>query len=280
MDIPKQPCVSVIVPCYNAGIYLQECLDSVMTQTYTDWECIVVDNASTDNSKEITEHYVQKDKRFRLIYHEIKGVSSARNKGIASSNGKYILPLDADDKISGTYLQKAVSVLENNDKIKVVYCDAELFGHMSGKWNLPEFSVNQMLIENAIFCAALFRRADFEKTPGYNESMITGFEDWDFWLSLITDDSEVYKITDVLFFYRIKKDSRNNSLDNEQQRMLRRQIYENHKKIYDSRLSISDLIFDYYVTKNKYTTLADSRDYRIGKIVLAPLRFLRKLLKK
>jgi glycosyltransferase involved in cell wall biosynthesis len=280
MDIIKQPCVSVIVPCYNAVIYLQECLDSVLDQTYTNWECIVVDNASTDNSKEIAEQYVQKDKRFRLIYHDIKGVSSARNKGITCSSGKYILPLDADDKISATYLQKAISILENNDKIKVVYCDAELFGHMSGKWNLPEFSLNQMLIENAIFCAALFRRADFNKTTGYNESMITGFEDWDFWLSLITDDSEVYKIPEVLFYYRIKKDSRNNSLDNDQQKILRRKIYENHKKLYDSRFIVSDLIFEYYVTKNKYTTLINSPDYSIGRSFLAPIRFFQKLLKK
>lgn len=274
------PKISIIVPCYNDGIYLEECLNSVFNQTYTDWECIIIDNGSTDNTKEVTSYFVQKDKRFIYLYQANKGVSLARNNGIKQSHGKFILPLDADDRIYGTYLQKAVTVLENNEKIKVVYCEAEFFGEISAKWVMPEFSIKQMLFDNLIFCSAMFRRIDYDNTKGFDQSMVAGFEDWDFWLSLINDDKEVFRIPEVLFFYRIKKNSRNNSLDYEKKKMLRRQIYENHKEIYDSKLVTSDLIFDYYLNQIKYETLYDSLDYKIGKALLSPIRFIRKLLKK
>jgi glycosyltransferase involved in cell wall biosynthesis len=280
MDNKKPICVSVIVPCYNDGIYLKECLDSVLNQTFSDWECIVIDNGSTDNTKEIASYFVQKDKRFIYQYQSNKGVSSARNNGIKNSRGKYIFPLDADDKIVETYLQKAVMVLDENTQIKIVYCDAELFGNSSGKWKLPEFSVKQMLTENIIFCSALYRRSDYDKTSGYNESMETGFEDWDFWLSLLNKDSDVFKIPEILFSYRIKTHSRNSSLDEAKQKSLRMIIFENHKELYASNLNTSDLIFEYYLLKNKSEMIFRSYDYALGKALLAPCRFVRKLLRK
>jgi glycosyltransferase involved in cell wall biosynthesis len=280
MDTLKHAYVSVIVPCYNDGIYLKECLDSVLNQTYTDWECIIIDNGSTDNTKEVASYFAQKDKRFIYKNQSQKGVSSARNNGIKSSGGKYIFPLDADDKISETYLQKAVNILEENMQIKIVYCDAELFGNSSGKWKLPEFSVKQMLIENIIFCSALYRRSDYDKTSGYNESMETGFEDWDFWLSMINRDSDVFKIPEILFSYRIKTHSRNSSLDEDKQKSLRKLIFDNHNELYASNLNTSDLIFEYYLLKNKSEMIFRSYDYSIGTALLAPFRFVRKLLRK
>ena len=280
MDKPLEiPLVSVIVPCYNHGRFLVECLESVLTQTFINWECIVVDNGSTDNTKALTDSFTKKDSRFHYLYSDIKGVSLARNLGIKSGKGKYILPLDADDKIGNTYLEQALTVLEKNEEIKLVYCNAKLFGDSSGEWILPDFSVKGLLIENLIFCSALYRKSDFENTQGYNELMIEGFEDWDFWLSFISKDNQVYRISDFLFFYRIRKESRNNSLDIEKQRELRRLIFNNHKELYGVNFNMSDLVFDLYTTKKKLENTDKSYQLKIGKLILKPLRILNNLLK-
>ena len=280
MENNQQPAVSVIVPCYNYAAFLSECLDSILAQTFTNWECIIADNCSTDNTKEIAEKYVQKDSRFKYIYCEIKGVSAARNKAIANSSGKYILPVDADDRIGENYLQKAVPVLEGKSNVKIVYCQAELFGHTSGKWNLPEYSLEKMLKQNIVFCSGLYRRTDFDQTKGYNETFLQGFEDWDFWLSLLQNGGDVHRINEVLFYYRIRKTSRNNSLDMEKQKTLRRMVYENHKQLYAQSLNMSDVIFENYLNETKYNSIAGSMDYRIGKLLLSPLRMIKRLLGK
>jgi len=272
------PIVSVIVPCFNHGIFLQECLESVLQQTYKNWECIVIDNGSTDNTKEVTESFIQKDKRFKYIYTLEKGVSLARNTGIKNSSGKYILPLDADDKIASPYIEKAVEVLEKNQSIKLVYCNARLFGAVNRDWLLPDYSLKNILIENIIFCSAIFRRKDFDQSKGYNEKMVEGFEDWDFWLDLLKDGGEVYKLPEIYFFYRIKAESRNHALDTEKQKKLRRQVYENHKELYKKVTENADFIFEFYEMQNEYKTLKNSSDLKAGNYALAPIRFIKKLL--
>ncbi len=110
------------------GIISPDALNSVLAQVYTNWECIILDDGSTDDSAKVAKAYTEKDKRFTYIYQVNKGLPSARNAAIKNSSGKYILPLDADDKISPGYLAGAVDVLEKNKDIKLVYCRAELFG--------------------------------------------------------------------------------------------------------------------------------------------------------
>jgi len=277
MNTTIAPIVSVIVPCYNHGIYLGECFDSILNQTYKNWECIVIDNGSTDNTKQVTESYVQKDKRFKYIYTQQKGVSFARNLGIKNSTGKYILPVDADDKIAPLYIEKAVEVLERKENVKLVYCNARLFGAANKDWILPEFSIKNILIENIIFCSALFRRKDYDQTTGYNEQMVEGFEDWDFWLDLLKNGWDVVKLPEIYFFYRIKKDSRNHNLDVEKQKRLRERIYQNHKELYSEILENAGFVFEFYDLQNKYNVLNNSRDLEVGKKVLSPVRFIKSL---
>ena len=272
--------VSIIVPCFNHGIYLTECLESVLLQTYKNWECIVIDNGSTDNTKQVTESFIKKDVRFKYIYNSEKGVSLARNTGIKNSIGKYILPLDADDKIAIPYIEKAVEVLEKNQNINLVYCNAKLFGAVSKDWILPEYSIKNMLVENIIFCSAVFRRKDFDLTTGYNEQMVEGFEDWDFWLTILKDNGKVFKLPETYFFYRIKESSRNQDLDIEKQKKLRKQIYQNHKELYDKTTENADFIFEFYEFQNKYNVLKNSTDLKVGKYVLAPIRFIKRLFGK
>ena len=96
--------VSVIVPVYNQGEFLSEALESVLQQTYPNWECIIVNDGSTDNSGEVAKGYVNKDDRFKYLYQDNSGVAAARNNGIRHSDGFYILPLDSDNVLCPTYL--------------------------------------------------------------------------------------------------------------------------------------------------------------------------------
>src|SRR5687768_10004937 len=91
------PLVSIIVPCFNQAEFLNETLQSVLSQTISDWECIIINDGSKDNSEEIALPWVDKDKRFKYLKQENRGVCAARNKGISEANGKYILPLDGDN---------------------------------------------------------------------------------------------------------------------------------------------------------------------------------------
>ena len=128
--------VSIIVPCYNQAQYLPEALQSVLDQTYSDWECIIVNDGSPDDTDIVAKEWLVKDTRFKYIYKENGGLSSARNAGIESSKGDYILPLDADDKIGRDYLKLAAQAFEHNVDLKLVYCNAEKFDLVNEFWHL------------------------------------------------------------------------------------------------------------------------------------------------
>lgn len=104
------PLISIIVPCYNQAEYLDECLQSVLDQTYYNWECIIVNDGSSDNTEIVAQQWLNKDGRFKYSAKENAGLSLARNTGIANTNGEFILPLDADDKIGKDYCTKAIEV--------------------------------------------------------------------------------------------------------------------------------------------------------------------------
>lgn len=122
------PLVSVIVPCYNQAQFLPETLESIMQQTYHNWECIIMNDGSQDNTDEIAKIWIEKDHRIQYLKKENTGVCDTRNKGIALAKGTYILPLDADDKIAPQYIEKAIGEFNKNDKLKLVYCNTILFG--------------------------------------------------------------------------------------------------------------------------------------------------------
>ena len=270
--------VTVIVPAYNYANFIGECLDSVLSQTFKNWECIVIDNGSTDNTQEIVKSYSNKDGRIKYHYTNQKGVSLARNLAVSLSHGTYLLPLDADDKIDPTYLEKAVNIMNQNPEISLVYCNAILFGSVNKKWILPDFNYKAMLIENSIFCSALIKKNEFLAVNGYNVNMVEGFEDWDFWIKYLANNKKVYKLNDILFYYRIKQHSRNSVLDTEKQLRLRTQIYYNHKDIYHQFFSIPELIYQNYTLSTNYNTLHHSFTYKIGKLLTFPYNFIKKII--
>ncbi len=227
--------VSVIMPCYNDGKYIEQAVASLRAQTYQQNELIVVDDGSDDPHTIQTLHDLSFP-RLKKIHMQHMGPAYARNKGIAAAQGSYILPLDADDRIEPTYVEKAVRILDASRETGIVYCQADFFGEKSGKWELPPYSLKEMLAGNVIFASAMFRKADWEKAGGYNTAMKHGLEDYDFWLSLLGNGAQVYQIQEVLFHYRIKPVSRSSVMQKSLERMQEAycQVYINHKAFFDS----------------------------------------------
>lgn len=122
MAIAAVPLVSVIIPSYNRDTLIGETLNSIMSQTYTNWECIVVDDGSTDNSIYIIESFCKKDKRFRFYkrHRSPKGAQVCRNIGIENTNGKYTIFLDSDDLLANNCIENRVNYIEKNNGLSFV----------------------------------------------------------------------------------------------------------------------------------------------------------------
>lgn len=199
--------ISIIVPCYNQSPYLDECLQSVLDQTYQKWECIIVNDGSPDNTEEVALAWAKKDSRFKYYKKENAGVSSARNFGIEKAQGNWILPLDGDDKIAEQYLELAAQTFPENPDI--VYCKGSFFGIINDPFILDTFSYEGLLLNNLIFCSAFYKKEAWQKTDGYDTNLIHGFEDWEFWIELLkSSDKKVICLDYPGFYYRRKESSR------------------------------------------------------------------------
>lgn len=223
--------VSIVIPCYNHWQYLPEALESALSQTHSDIEIIVVDDGSEERPPQsLLEMLAQKGICLIKIPHS--GPSSARNLGIENATGQLILPLDADDKIGPTYIEKAQRIFLDQENVGIVYCDAQYFGSRNDLWDLPPYNFPDILFDNFIFSAALFKKEDWQKAGGYNVNMTQGWEDHDFWLSLIELKKTVVRIPEVLFYYRQNPDSRTNRFNSQQKIEMFEQMTKNHRKLY------------------------------------------------
>ncbi|NDV69035.1 glycosyltransferase family A protein [Dysgonomonas sp. 25] len=274
-----QPLVSIIVPCYNQAPYLDEALQSVLDQEYSNWECIIVNDGSADNSEEVALKWVEKNKRFKYFYKENSGVSATRNFAFNQSEGKYILPLDGDDKISQSYISEAVDIFEKDADVKIIYCNTIFFGVKEGKHISPEYKFENMFLKNPITNSSMFRRDVFPPS-GYNENMRDGLEDWDFWLSIIDDKTKVVKLNDFHLYYRIKEISRSTLVDREKNEKLLIQLFRNHQEKY---LRYFNPLRDHIEAdqfKREVIWLKEQPQWRIGSIVYKPFELIGKAWKK
>lgn len=229
----NEPKVSVIIPCYNRAKYVGETLKSVQNVNYPNLECIIVDNNSTDNSADVIRQFTSSDSRFKLIEQQENNISIARNTAILASTGEFILPLDSDDLIHPEYVREAAEVLKNRPEIAVVTCDAQLFGAKRGKWKRPEYNFNDFLIKVSIHNTSMYRRADYDKTTGYEPELMF-CEDWEFWINLLKRGGDVYKIRKNYLFYRKHGDSTQKKYRHspEENEFVTKFIYEKHKELY------------------------------------------------
>ncbi len=184
------PLVSVIVPCFNHGRYLRDCLDSIRDQTYPAIETIVVDDASSDpQTVALIERLENQVTVLRMPRNS--GPSAARNAAIDRASGRYILPVDADNKLLPDAVERLVSQLQGaGERVGYVYPNLQYFGNRSDYYEAPEFNLRALLQGNFADTSSLLDREVFDAGLRYPEDIVLGHEDWDFALSLA--EREVY----------------------------------------------------------------------------------------
>jgi glycosyltransferase involved in cell wall biosynthesis len=191
--------VSIVIPVHNYGRFLGDALDSVLAQTIADWECIVVDDGSTDDSASVASSYVNRDSRFTLIRQQQRGVSAARNAGLGRASGAFIQFLDADDRLHPTKLERHVAFLSAHPETDIVYGEVTFFrteapdvamhslgGRLSRSLMARVHGADEALrkLEHYNIMpinAALVRRTLFDRVGTFDETS-RGCEDWDLWL--------------------------------------------------------------------------------------------------
>lgn len=230
--------VSILMPCYNDGAYIEEAIASVEAQTWPSVEIIVVDDGSTDEKTKSILANLSERKRCTVLKQANQGPAAARNHAFRHAKGDYLLPLDADDRIAPTYLEKAVLDLESHPEAGVCYCHADLMGEGSGPWNLPDFSIGEMLVDNVVFVTSLIRREVFADVGGFDESLLKGIEDYDFFLSVLERQWRIRQLSETLFYYRIKSCSRSRALSENSALLdqLYQQIFQKHRAFFIEHL--------------------------------------------
>ncbi len=192
--------VTVVVPCFNHGKYILENLQSIFNQTFQFYEIIIVDDGSTDETATVLKKI--RHKKVRIFYTANHGPANARNLAITHAKGDLIVNLDADDRIAPEFLHKCVEVMDTNPNVGIVYSNAFLFGHKYEPFRIHDYTFEGMLRANCIIANACYRRCDWEKTEGYSSFLQHGYEDFDFWLSILELGREVRKIEETLVFIR------------------------------------------------------------------------------
>jgi glycosyltransferase involved in cell wall biosynthesis len=281
--------VSIVVPCYNQAKSLPQTLASVFNQSYQNWECIIVNDGSPDNTAEIARLWVDKDVRFRYLEKSNGGLASARNAGIAAAKGKIILPLDSDDLIKPLFLEKCLCLFGTVPDLEVISTYVEFFGAYSGIWKPPGTSIDHFVHMNPIVCTSLFSKTLWVKLSGYDEDMRSGFEDWDFWLRA-ADSGVTFKVLpEPLFRYRRNNNSMIEGAFSKRADIVSYLLAKNShifQKNYIAAIQgrekeISELNYRLQAEKSKLTSShPNGRYYVLGKLITAPIRMLKQFITK
>ncbi|MBI5799635.1 MAG: glycosyltransferase [Verrucomicrobia bacterium] len=229
------PLVSVVIPCFKQAHLLPEAVASVLAQTHAEWEIIIVNDGSPDDTSAVAERLIRENPshRIHLLNQPNQGLAMARNNGIALALGKHILPLDADDGLAPDFLAKTVAVLEANPDTHIVFTDLLRFGDADGVFQTGEFSLAKLATLNQLNYCSLYRREVFDAVGGYNPNLVWGYEDWDFWIGAAERGFKARKIAEPLFRYRIKAGSMLTTAA-KRDAELRARIVLNHPKTYDA----------------------------------------------
>lgn len=202
--------VTVIIPCFNYGWILSETLDSLLQQTYQYWEAIIVDDGSTDNTKDVAASYVNLDSRFRYIYQNNSGLSEARNTGLRLAQGEYIQLLDADDLLVAKKFETQVYYLQKHNDTDLVYGEVRYFLHgksplvlsrsfdmldqawMSRIPETPEGLLEALVRRNIMVVNAPLLRTSLVKRIGFFNPKLRSYEDWEYWLRGALQDAKMH----------------------------------------------------------------------------------------
>lgn len=214
--------VSIIIPCYNQGRYLKDSLSSVANQTYTNWECIIVNDGSTDNTHEVALKWLEIDKRFIYINSEHGGPSVSRNIALKRAKGEYIQFLDSDDWLKPQKIERQLSILSKLNQNSLSICDYfvsqedNLKKPHPSRYISPKFKTTDYLKELIseweinlsipILCI-LFKRKMYINNYIFFDESLPNHVDWDFWMKIFSLKPEVNFINEKLVTYRIQPNS-------------------------------------------------------------------------
>ena len=222
------PLISVIIPCYNQGRYLDIALNSIFEQDYTNFECIIVNDGSSDNTSEVAQKWIKKDERYKYFEQINRGLSSARNRGLLESKGYYIQFLDCDDFIHSKKISKSIRIFDNEKSCSAVISNFEMINDQTNDQLEPYCDLNQVNFDfNTILHdwqnsfsipihCAIFKRDSIIDILFDTE--LRAHEDWIFWLNFFYLKNEVHYLNESLAFYRLnikglsKMDNRDNYL--------------------------------------------------------------------
>lgn len=207
VEVPRGIRASVVITCYNYGKFLRGCVRSVAQQTFKDFELIIVNDGSTDDSQKVAEACIKEFPALRitLINQPNSGQPAlARNAGIRQAKGEFILPIDADDQIDPGYLAGAFKAIDANPKVDLVCADS-LFDDgkkQTRTWPGP-FTVQALSAGNQLVYCCVYRRKIWEQIGGYRDN-VRGYEDWDFWLAVCLTGATAVAIKQVGLLYNQK----------------------------------------------------------------------------
>ena len=256
----KIPPISVVMPCFNQGVYIKDALESLEKCDKNLFEIIIVNDGSTD---ELTNSYLKQlsDQGTFVLFQENMGLAQARNNGIKKANGKYILPLDSDNKIRPDYLTASIEVFEKYSNVAVVYGNANYFGSKEGLLKPGKFNLQRLMLRNYIDACAVIRKSVIEEVGYYDSMKFMGLEDWDLWLRIAFAGYWFYYVDEVLFDYRVSEKSMIKELTGSIEKQ--NQIEEYMLKKYPDKLSPDDVLTD-----------------MMNRFKRKPFRFLRKIFLK
>jgi glycosyltransferase involved in cell wall biosynthesis len=197
--------ISVIIPAYNQARYLKSAINSVLSQTYLIWECIVVDDGSTDNTSEIVHKF--RHPKIKYIYQRNSGLSAARNAGLLASKGDYISFLDSDDCFSPQKFEILLELFKNNPKLALAAGTAALIDENGNPINrnfetvLPKNS-RELLFGNPLHVGSVLLKREWYQKVGLFDTSLRSYEDWDYWLRLAIAGGEMESVGKIVSFYR------------------------------------------------------------------------------
>lgn len=197
--------LSIVVPCYDHGEFLIEAVASVERSAPESCELLIIDDGSRQQrTLEILETLRQAG--HRVVDQKNQGLAAARNRGIEEARGRYIFPLDADNRVRPGFLAQAIAVLDERREIGVVFGDRWQFGLENGRLEVPELDLERLLWRNTLDACAVYRKSLWADVGGYDTELKT-WEDWEFWIHAASREWRFHHLGDVAFDYRVRPGS-------------------------------------------------------------------------
>lgn len=227
--------ISVIIPAYNQAEYLPDAVESVYNQTFPPHEIIVINDGSTDNTKEIAERYMYSkfpmiESPVKVINQVNKGLPSARNTGIMAATGDYLMFLDADDILMENCLERLAQEALGSGA-DILAPSFKEFGKSNREIILGGFDMEDLKQANRLGYFCLIKKSALVEIGGYNPKMKFGWEDWDLWFDMFKRGYSIAVVPEVLVLYRVKEKSMIHEA-NAHAEELSSQIHKNHPEIF------------------------------------------------